>query len=162
MPPRIAFHGAAGRETDMAENAPARAAIFFEQSITWLYTQDLDRLAGFYGEVLGLPFVMDQEVAGGRTRIYRASPTHFIGLCDIPGRPLGTKGMIFTFLVPDLEQAHAALAARGVPFESAPDMTPGKLIHSCFFHDPEGYKLELQEFGDPRWPFPDGRGPRRR
>jgi len=147
----------------MAENLPDQEEIFFEQSIIWLYTADLaglERLARFYGEVIGLPFVMDQQVAGGHTRIYRASPTQFIGLCAIPNRSLGTKGMIFTFLVRDVQRAHAALKARGVPFESAPDMTPGKLIHSCFFHDPEGYKLELQEFSDPRWPFPEGRGPR--
>lgn len=146
----------------MAEISAMREKIFFEQSVTWLYTQDLDRLARFYGEVLDLPFVMDQQVAGGRTRIYRASPTHFIGLCDIPNRPLGTKGMIFTFLVRDVEAAYAQLRARGVPFENAPDMSPGRVIHSCFFHDPEGYKLELQEFADPRWPYPEGRGPRRR
>lgn len=147
----------------MAEIAAGSEKIFFEQSITWLYTADLaglERLARFYGEVLELPFVMDQQVAGGQTRIHRASPTHFIGLCCIPNRSLGTRGMIFTFLVPDLAVAHAHYRARGVPFESEPDMTPGKLIHSCFFHDPEGYKLELQEFADPRWPYPGGRGPR--
>lgn len=149
----------------MADKSPDPGKIFFEQSITWLYTADLaglDRLARFYGQVLELPFVMDQQVAGGHTRIYRASPTHFIGLCAIPNRSLGTKGMIFTFLVPDLEAAHAHYRARGVPFESTPDMTPGRMIYSCFFHDPEGYKLELQEFADPRWPYPDGRRPRGR
>ena len=147
----------------MAENASDPQKIFFEQSITWLYTENLDRLGRldrFYGEVLELPFVMDQQVAGGHTRIYRASPTHFIGLCAIPNRSLGTKGMIFTFLVPDLAAAYAHYRARGVPFESEPDMSPGRVIHSCFFHDPEGYKLELQEFADPRWPYPGGRGPR--
>lgn len=146
----------------MAQTDPKREEVFFEQSITWLYTEDLDRLARFYGEVLELPFVMDQQVAGGRTRIYRASPSHFIGICAIPGRPLGTRGMIFTFLVPDVQAAYAHYLARGVPFESAPDMSPGRVIHSCFFHDPEGYKLELQEFSDPRWPYPGGRGPRQR
>ena len=31
---------------------------------------------------------------------------------------------------------------------------------SAFMRDPEGYVIEIQEFLDPRWPFPDGRKPR--
>jgi catechol 2,3-dioxygenase-like lactoylglutathione lyase family enzyme len=106
---------------------------------------------------MGLPQVLDQGVC----RVFQVSPTGFLGVCDKPGRPRGTKGMMFTFLVEDLDAAYAHYKARGVPFEAPPDLSPGRAVYSCFFKDPEGYWLELQEFNEPRWPYPPGRGPRR-
>jgi len=128
-----------------------------EQGIVWLYTDDLDRLASFYGGVLGLAQVLDQ----GNCRVFRLSPTGFLGICNTPGRPRGTKGMMLTLLVEDVDAAHEHYRARGVAFDGPPHMNADGTIRSCFFKDPEGYWLELQEFNDPRWPYPPGRGPRR-
>ncbi|MBU8546932.1 MULTISPECIES: VOC family protein [Roseomonadaceae] len=130
--------------------------IFSEQNVVWLYTDDLDRLAQFYGEVLGLPLVMDQGIC----RIFQVSPTGFLGVCNKADRPRGTRGMMFTFLVQDLDTAYARLLARGVVFDGPPELSGGGMVYSCFLHDPEGYWLQLQEFRDPRWPYPAGRGPR--
>jgi catechol 2,3-dioxygenase-like lactoylglutathione lyase family enzyme len=130
---------------------------FIEQNIVWLYSDDLETHAAFYRDTLGLPQVMDQ----GACRIFRVSPTGFLGVCDTPGRPRGTSGMMFTFLVADVEAAYQDLLARGVVFDGPPHRLGGGTLHSAFFRDPAGYWLEVQEFTDPRWPYPQGRGPRR-
>ena len=141
----------------MAADDAADAKIFIEQNVVWLYTADLERLAAFYRDVIGLPQVLDQGIC----RVFQVSPTGFLGVCDKPGRPLGTKGMVFTFLVADVEAAYQHFKARGVAFDGPPNMSGGRTVYSCFFRDPEGYLLEFQEFNDPRWPYPEGRGPRR-
>jgi catechol 2,3-dioxygenase-like lactoylglutathione lyase family enzyme len=130
---------------------------FIEQNVVWLYTDDLERLTTFYRDVLELPQVLDQ----GACRVFQVSPTGFLGVCNKEGRPRGTKGMIFTFLVEDLMAAYRYYRARGVEFDGPPDMQGNHTVYSCFFKDPEGYWLEMQEFNDPRWPYPRGRGPRR-
>ncbi len=129
---------------------------FIEQNVVWMYTDDIERHAAFYRDVLDLPQVLDQGVC----RIFQVSPTGFLGVCDKVGRPRGTKGMMFTFLVENVEEAYAWMVARGVAFDGPPDMRGGKNVYSAFFKDPEGYWLEIQEFRDPRWPYPAGRGPR--
>jgi predicted enzyme related to lactoylglutathione lyase len=152
----LVFRRRIGMETEMAADAADQGKIFSEQNVVWLYTDDLDRLAAFYGEVLGLPLVMDQGIC----RIFQVSPTGFLGVCNKADRPRGTRGMMFTFLVPDLDAAYARLLARGVVFDGPPELSGGGMVYSCFLHDPEGYWLQLQEFRDPRWPYPEGRGPR--
>ncbi len=146
----MATDAAAGAET-------SGAGIFIEQNVVWLYTENLDRLAAFYRDVIGLKQVLDQGIC----RVFQVSPTGFLGVCNKPGRPLGTKGMVFTFLVEDVEKAYELYKARGIEFDGPPHVSGGKTVYSCFFRDPEGYLLEFQEFNDPRWPYPEGRGPRR-
>lgn len=112
------------------------------RTITFLYTANLPRLCRFYEETLGLRCVVDQ----GRCRILRASATALIGLCDIPGRPLGTEGVLVSFAVADLDAAIAALSARGVTFEGPATTGMGGTVRSAFFRDPQGYRLEIQSF----------------
>ncbi|MFK7951953.1 MAG: VOC family protein [Ekhidna sp.] len=50
----------------------------FYGSITWTYHNDLLKMQSFYEEHLGFELVADQ----GWTKIYRTSPTGFIGLVD--------------------------------------------------------------------------------
>jgi catechol 2,3-dioxygenase-like lactoylglutathione lyase family enzyme len=130
---------------------------FIEQNVVWLYSDDLDTHAAFYRDVLGLKQVLDQGVC----RIFQVSPTGFLGVCNKEGRPRGNKGMMFTFLVEDVEEMYQYLLARGVEFDGPPNMLGGRTVYSAFFKDPIGYWLEIQEFNDPRWPYPEGRGPRR-
>lgn len=141
----------------MASSADGERKLFIEQNIVWLYTDDLPGLCRFYHEVLGLPEVLDQ----GACRVFRLSPTGFLGICNSPHRPRGTQGMMITLLVEDVDIAHAHFRARGVTFDGPPEMSANGTVRSCHFRDPEGYWLELQEFRDPRWPFPAGREPQR-
>lgn len=122
---------------------------FIEQTMTFFYTDDLDRLAKFYGETLELPLVLDQGVC----RIFRASESSFLGVCNKKDRPRGTKGVMFTFIVRDVMEMFEYLKAKGVEFEVPPSLRPGALVYSAFFRDPEGYMLEIQEFRDARWPY---------
>ena len=145
----------------MAAEASDPGKKFFagiEQNIVWLYSEHLDRLAGFYASVLELPQVLDQ----GNCRVFRLSPTGFLGICNTPGRPRGTKGMMITLLVEDVDAAHEHYSRRGIVFDGPPHENAGGTIRSCFFRDPEGYWLELQEFRDPRWPYPPRPGWRAR
>ena len=125
----------------------------FEQSVTFLYSDDLAAHAAFYRDVLELEEVLDQ----GACRIFRVSGTSFLGVCDLPYRPRGTKGVMFTFLCEDVEAMYRHLLGRGVVFDAPPDMHGGRTVYSAFFRDPVGYALEIQEFRDPRWPYPGGR-----
>lgn len=115
------------------------------QSITFLYTDDLDRLARFYAEVLGLEQVVDQ----GDCRIFRVSPSGFVGVCDRRDRPRGTDGVLLSFVVADVDAMHRHLAAKGIVFDAPPTIGAGGTIRSAFFRDPQGYRLEIQEFLDP-------------
>jgi catechol 2,3-dioxygenase-like lactoylglutathione lyase family enzyme len=134
----------------------ADAPLHYEQSITFLYTDDIERLAAFYRDVMELEPVMEQPVA----RIFRWTPTSFLGVCDLANRPRGTEGMMLTFLVDDAAATCARLEAKGVAFDQPLQEFKGMGLISAFLRDPEGYVIEIQEFLDPRWPFPDGRKPR--
>jgi predicted enzyme related to lactoylglutathione lyase len=105
---------------------------FIEQNVVWLYTDDLDRLAGFYRDVMELPQVLDQGVC----RVFQVSPTGFLGVCNKANRPRGTKGMMFTFLVEDVEAAYAYYKARGVEFDGPPDMLGGRTVYSASSRTP--------------------------
>lgn len=133
-------------------DAPSR----YEQSITFLYTDDLPRSVAFYAGVMGLEAVLDQP----SVHIFGWTPTSFLGVCDVATRPRGTKGMMLTFLVADARDTCARLEAQGVVFDEPLALRGGGTLRSAFFRDPDGYVLEIQEFLDPRWPYPDGRAPR--
>lgn len=120
-----------------------------DQQITFFYTDDLERLSRFYGEVMELEQVLDQGVC----HIFRVTDDSFIGVCNKKDRPRGTKGVMFTFIVRDVMEMFEYLKAKGVEFEVPPSLRPGALVYSAFFRDPEGYMLEIQEFRDARWPY---------
>lgn len=120
-----------------------------DQQITFFYTDDLERLSRFYGEVMELEQVLDQGVC----HIFRVTDDSFIGVCNKKDRPRGTKGVMFTFIVRDVMEMYEYLKAKGVAFDVVPSLRPGALVYSAFFRDPEGYMLEIQEFRDSRWPY---------
>ncbi|MDD9877813.1 MAG: VOC family protein [Magnetovibrio sp.] len=123
----------------------------FDQQVTFLYTDDLDRSAAFYGGVLGLPLVLDQ----GSCRIYRSSPGAFIGVCRCSAaRPVSPAGVIVTLVTDDVDGWYRRLAGKGVAFETPPADNPAFNIRHCFLRDPDGYQIEIQRFNDPTWPRP--------
>jgi catechol 2,3-dioxygenase-like lactoylglutathione lyase family enzyme len=118
----------------------------FDAQITFCYTRDLVRTAGFYEGTLGLPLVLDQ----GGCRIYRAARGAYLGFC---GRPEAEKpsGVILTFVTDDVDGWRDRLAEKGVVFEKEPAANSEYGIYHCFFRDPNGYLLEIQRFDDPNW-----------
>ena len=122
------------------------------QQITFIYTADLAASARFYGEQLGLPLVVDQ----GSCRIYRINAAAYLGICtseEAPSREeiLAKRQLILTWVVDDVPERYETLRARGVVFESAPQIHTGFGIEHCFLRDPNGYLLEIQRFLDRDW-----------
>lgn len=118
----------------------------FDAQITFCYTPDLEATARFYEETLGLTLALDQGVC----RVYRVARGAFLGFCTKPDAPR-PESIILTFVTPDVDEWHARLRARGVTCEEAPEYDPEFQIYHCFMRDPNGYRIEIQRFEDPRW-----------
>jgi catechol 2,3-dioxygenase-like lactoylglutathione lyase family enzyme len=119
-----------------------------DQSVTWVYTADLARTCAFYAERIGLTQVHDQ----GLCRIFRMSPTAFLGVCQVrPGRFVEPKGVVITFVTPDVDGWYRHLLARGVTPEGPPERSDAFQVYCFFARDPNGYLLEFQTFLDPHW-----------
>ena len=116
------------------------------QLITFLYTDDLPRSVAFYRDVIGLEPVLDQ----GRVTIFRVNPGAFLGVSELPNRPRGTDGVMVTFVV-DVDATARRLEAAGVVWDDPPAPRMDGTVYAAFFRDPDGYRLEIQEFRDPRW-----------
>lgn len=119
------------------------------QQVTWVYTQDLEVTAPFYEDTLGLQLILDQSAC----RIYRSSESSFLGLCRArPGREVEPRGIVLTLVTPDVDGWYAHLLATGVPLEGAPVRSGQFNVYSFFTRDPNGYRIEFQQFLDPAWP----------
>lgn len=119
----------------------------FVQQVIFVYTRDLAGTAGWYADVLGLPQVLDQ----GACRIFRATPTGFIGVCSRPNRVVEPRGVILTLVSDDVDGWHARLVARGAAVEAPPRLSSEFGVYAFLVRDPNGYVIEIQEFRDPRW-----------
>lgn len=120
------------------------------QQVTFLYTDDLETAASFYGETLGLELALDQ----GPCRLYRIGPDSFVGVCNRRDRPRGTDGVVLTFVVDSVDDWCAHLASRAVAIERPAQYSDTYQVYSAFFRDPAGYLLEVQEFrGTPAAPY---------
>jgi predicted enzyme related to lactoylglutathione lyase len=118
------------------------------QQITWVYTEDLESTARFYERTLGLATALDQ----GQCRVYRTSPTSYLGLCRVrPGRWVEPKGVVLTLLTPDVEAWHAHLVAAGADVQGPAEYHAAFRCTAFFVKDPNGYLIELQRFEDERW-----------
>lgn len=120
-----------------------------DQGVTWIYTHDLDATCAFYGERVGLEQVLDQ----GLCRIFRMGRSSFLGVCHArPGRHVEPKGVVITFVTPDVDGWHRHLVAAGVAPEGPPRRSETFNVYGFFARDPNGYLLEFQSFLDPAWP----------
>ena len=115
--------------------------------ITFVYCTDLDRSAAFYGDVLGLPMVLDQ----GSCRIYRAAAAAYVGVCRRLDRTVSPEGIILTLVTDDVDGWFTQLAAAGAAFEHAPRSNPEYGIYHTFLRDPDGYLIEIQRFDNAGW-----------
>jgi catechol 2,3-dioxygenase-like lactoylglutathione lyase family enzyme len=128
----------------------------FEQSVTFLYAEDVAACRRFYAEVLDLPVVLEQE---GGCVIFRTAGEGFVGIC--PARaprqldnPRTPGGVVFTMVSADVEGWHARLVAAGAEVLGPPALSADHGITGFFFRDPAGTLLEIQRFESPAWPRP--------
>jgi catechol 2,3-dioxygenase-like lactoylglutathione lyase family enzyme len=129
------------------------AALPVDALITFLPVADLEASAAFYGEILGLPLVVDQ----GTCRIYLVCGRAYLGICRRPGTAPG-PGTIVTLVSPAVDAWHQRLAAAGVEVVAAPAASAEYRIYHAFYRDPNGHLVEVQEFSDPGWDRPDRGG----
>lgn len=117
---------------------------------------DIDRAKRFYAEQLG--FVVDHDtVISDDVRVVQLTPpgsgcSIVIGKGAVPDMPPGSlKGL--QLVVPDIERAHAELAARGVEVSDvqvlgeSPTEAPHPLdnVGFVFFSDPDGNGWAVQQ-----------------
>ena len=123
-----------------------------QQQVVWVYTHDLDGTAQFYAETLELPLILDQ----GSCRIFRTSATSFLGVCQVrPGRQVEPAGVVITLVSPDVDRWYEHLKFRGVSLDGPPTRSAQFNVYCFFARDPNGYRIEFQQFLDPRWPVVD-------
>ena len=111
----------------------------FDDSIVFLFVDDLDRSSSFY-QRLGLEVMIDQGTchilgAGGRT---------MVGVCG--GREASPQGVIVTLVTSDVESKCGQLRDAGVVFEQPPIYNPEYNITHALLRDPDGYLVEIQRF----------------
>jgi catechol 2,3-dioxygenase-like lactoylglutathione lyase family enzyme len=119
------------------------------KQITFLRVGDLAESAVFYEEALGLDLVLDQ----GGCRIYQAGQDAYLGICQAAGQRAAdrSRGVIFTFVVEDVDGWHRYLVEQGLELEEEPQVSQEYQIYHFFIQDPDGYNLEFQRFLDPAW-----------
>lgn len=116
-------------------------------NIVFLYYRDLDRARRFYEDMLGLTLTVDQ----GFCRIYRTSPTAFLGLVDETQglhRAAERKPVTLSFVVDDVDGCYRQLVERGVPIHSPLRDASRHPTRGFVAVDPEGYFLEFETFLD--------------
>jgi predicted enzyme related to lactoylglutathione lyase len=103
-------------------------------------TQDYERAAKFYGEVLGLPFRKRWgEMPAGE---FDAGPlTIALMQSDAFGREFAPHSLPIALHVDDFEAAKAELTSRGVEFVT--DTIDSGVCWQAIFKDPDGNSLEI-------------------
>lgn len=115
-------------------------------SIVFLPTLDLERTRQFYTETLGLDLVLDQ----GTCLILKAGGG-FWGFCASENGHSEPSKTILTLVTDDVDAWHARLIAAGVVCDGEPRLNQRFQIYHFYAEEPNGYRLEVQRFEDPRW-----------
>jgi catechol 2,3-dioxygenase-like lactoylglutathione lyase family enzyme len=143
-------------------------------------TGNLDRLVGFYRDVIGMEVMRESEWAPGsalidsivglagssaRTATLRAQNAYLElfqyrtppGAEQDPNRPVADHGYThFCLDVVDIDQEYERLVAAGMRFHCAPPPASSLgsgALRSTYGRDPDGNVIELQEILDGRYPL---------
>lgn len=124
------------------------ASLSIQSQITFLYYDDVEPIAEFYANVVGLTLVEDQQWA----KIFQVSQTSFIGIVDGERgfrKPKSESAVLCTFAVPDVMTWYDHLVAQGVKILKEPNTYDEIQVQCFFFEDPGGYAIEVQAFLKP-------------
>jgi predicted enzyme related to lactoylglutathione lyase len=122
-----------------------------DDQITFVYSEDLERSAHFYGVVLGFEQVLDQ----GGCRIFRITSTSYLGTCNSRPEQAGVAGALVTFVVEDVDGWHRRLVQAGATILTEPAHNAKYQIYNFFAEDPDGNRFEVQRFDDASWKVAD-------
>lgn len=119
-----------------------------DDQITFIYCDDLARTAAFYEDLLGFELVVDQ----GSCRIVRvAGNGGYLGYCARGAGESASRGIILTLVTDQVDEWYEYLLGCGLSLQKPPESSPEFGIYHFFFHDPDGYQLEIQRFEDREW-----------
>ena len=113
--------------------------------ITFLYYEDLERAAKFYGEVMGFELTTDQRWS----KIFRVAENAYVGCVDGSvgyHKPSPTKPVMLTVVVDDPDAWYEHFRAHGVETLNKPHDDEELNLRIFLLEDPEGYVIEIQKF----------------
>ncbi|MFN3684881.1 MAG: VOC family protein [Fimbriimonadaceae bacterium] len=119
-----------------------------ESLIAFLPTRDLEAADRFWRGVVGLELALDQ----GSCRIYRVADGGYLGFCASGEPPQPSGRVVLTLVTRDVEGWHRRLSEADVPTDGEPRPNAAFRIFHFYAESPDGYRLEVQRFEDPRWP----------
>lgn len=117
----------------------------FDSAITFCYTDNLARTSQWYEEVLGLTLAIDQ----GNCRIYRINGDSFIGFCERKAVSINHDDLILTFVTDDVDEWYERLKGKNAIVVGKPEKNEQYQIYHFFARDPNGYRIEIQQFLSP-------------
>jgi len=122
-------------------------ALTIQANLVFFYYPDLEEAERFYGNLLGFEKVLSY----GFAKIFRLSPSTFIGLVDEtkgmhdPSEP---KSVTLSFVTNEIDQWYRYLADQGLQMHRALSDSSRIPIRGFVALDPAGYFLEFETFLD--------------
>jgi predicted enzyme related to lactoylglutathione lyase len=122
-----------------------KEALSIQANLVFFYYPDLGEAEKFYGNLLGFEKVLDY----GFARIFRLSPSTFIGLVDEskgmhdPSEP---KSVTLSFATNEIDQWYEYLSKQGVQMHRPLSDSSRIPIRGFVALDPAGYFLEFETF----------------
>lgn len=139
---------------------------------TSISTGDLDRMLGFYRDLVGMEVLFEVDFSGadieaitalpgarGRVAMLRTANAHVelfeyarpVPAAGDPNRPVCNHGLThICFDVTDLPAEYERLKANGVPFHCEPRFLGNGTVLTTYARDPDGNVVEFQEILNPR------------
>jgi catechol 2,3-dioxygenase-like lactoylglutathione lyase family enzyme len=139
---------------------------------TSISTGNLDRMLGFYRDLVGVEVLFEVDFGGaeieaitalpgakGRVAMLRAANAHIelfeyatpVPETGDPNRPVCNHGLThICFDVVDLPAEYARLKAAGVPFHCEPQWLGKGTVLTTYARDPDGNVVEFQEILNPK------------
>ncbi len=121
----------------------------FESLITFIYVSDMNASMIFYEDVMGFSLRLDQ----GTCRIVETDQQGggLLGYCVRDHKTVSVDNFIITLVTTSVDEWHEYLVGCGIDILNPPTYNPRYKIYHFFFTDPDGNKIEIQEFRDPAW-----------
>jgi len=119
--------------------------LHIQANLVFFYYPDLELAENFYGNLMGFEKVLDY----GFAKIFRLSPSTFIGLVDEtkgmhdPSEP---KSVTLSFATNEIDQWYRYLSDQGVPIHRPLSDSSRIPIKGFVVLDPAGYYLEFETF----------------
>ena len=113
--------------------------------ITFLYYEDLEKAAKFYGEVMGFELTTDQRWS----KIFKVAENAYVGCVDGKvgyHKPNPAKPVMLTVVVDDPDAWYEHFKAHGVETLNEPHDDKELNLRIFLLKDPEGYVIEIQKF----------------